>query len=617
MHFVPSFYRPFLYTAAVLLAGSLTLSACDLLDTSPKGELTSGNFFETSDQAVQATNATYSQLRNFNVHVFSWLGVTDIASDDATKGSVPDDASFLLELDRRTFNSSNLAFGATWGGYYTGVYRANVALENIPSIDDMDPDLRARLIGENRFLRAYYYFYLVRAFGGVPKITAPLQPDEFDQGRAPRDSIYALIERDLNAASADLPPRSEYAGDQVGRATKGAAEGYLAKVHLFQEEYGEALTHAQNVIEGRNGVDSYNLLDDYWGVFRESGEFSSGSLFEIGAVALETGSEGSSQYAQVQGVRGSANNGWGFNQPSPDLEDSYEPGDPRHQATILHPWETLPDGSDVIAEVNTNMPNQRYNEKVQPATTTPGGSGNNEVNIRRLRLADVLLIAAEAAYRENQPGLARQYLNDVRERARDRRAVTLGLQPEPMASPLATTLGVEASGPHVFARYVNENSPAAEAGLESFAFSEDPVLVESVDVIESIDGTEVTTREEYDDALSGLSSGQSVPVEITRLTQQAGGNGEISTSPQSMTMTVTVEALLPDVTAGGQALLDAIWTERRAELAMEQHRFFDLVRQGRAAEELENFQTNKHELYPIPSSEISLSDAMLTQNPGY
>ena len=617
MRFVPSSCRPFLLIGLFLLAGTLTFAGCDFLDTSPKGELTSGNFFQTPDQAVQATNATYSQLRNFSVHVFSWLGMTDIASDDATKGSTPDDASFLLELDRRTFNASNGAFRGTWGGYYTGIYRANIALANIPSVDDMSPELRDRLIGENRFLRAYYYFYLVRAFGGVPKITAPLQPDEFEQGRAPRDSIYALIERDLTAASANLPARTGYSGDQMGRATKGAAEGYLAKVHLFQEEYGEALTHAQNVIQGRNGVDQYSLLDDYWGIFRESGEFSSGSLFEIGAVALETGGEGSSQYAQVQGVRGSANNGWGFNQPSADLEASYEPGDPRHQATILHPWETLPDGSGVIAEVNTNMPNQRYNEKVQPATTSPGGSGNNNVNIRRLRYADVLLIAAEAAYQEDQPVLAREYLNEVRARARSGRTVTLGLQPETMSSPLATSLGVQDSGPHVFARYVDEDGSGAQAGLQGFAFSEAPVLVESIDVLERIDGTEVTTRQEYYDALSGVSAGQAVAVDVTRLTQQATGDGSISTSAQSMSMTVTATELLPDVTAGGQALLDAIWAERRAELAMEQHRFFDLVRQGRGAEELQGFETGKHELYPIPSSEIPLSDSMLTQNPGY
>lgn len=600
----------------LLLASGLTLAGCDFLEKSPKGELTSSNFFETQDHAVQATNATYNQLRDFNVHVFSWLGMTEIASDDATKGSTPSDASFLLELDQRTFGPSNGAFEGTWSGYYTGIYRANVAIQNIPTIDNIDADLQERLIAENKFLRAYYYFFLVRAYGGVPRITAPLQPDEFEQERASREEIYTLIEQDLSDAASALPPRSQYSGNEMGRATKGAAEGYLAKVHLFQEEYGEALEHAENVIESRNGVGEYSLLDDYWTIFRESGEHTSESLFEIGAVALETGSEGSSQYAQVQGVRGSANNGWGFNQPSSDLEESYEPGDPRHQATILHPWETLPDGSGVIAEVNPNMPNQRYNEKVQPAVDAPGGSGNNTVNIRRLRYADVLLIAAEAAFQEGNESAARGYLNDVRERAREGQTVTLGLQPENMASQLAETVGLSASGPHVFARYASADGPAAQAGIQSFSFSQEPVFVESMDVLETVDGTEVTSRQEYYDALSGVSEGQSVPVEITRVTQQEDGDGAISTSTQSMIMNVTAAALLPDVTASGQPLLEAIWEERRAELGMEQHRYFDLIRQGRAAEELENFQP-RHVLYPIPQSEIDLSGDVMSQNDGY
>lgn len=594
-------HRLSLLATLLLLAGGVTLTGCDLLDKPPKGELTSENFFQTQEQAVQGTNATYSQLRNFNVHVFPWLGMTDIASDDATKGSVPSDASHLLELDEKTFGPSNIAFENTWGGYYTGIYRANVALQNIPSID-MESGLKDRLMGENKFLRAYYYFFLVRAYDGVPKITDPLEPGEFQRTRASRDSIYALIERDLNDAVSALPPRSQYSTSEMGRATQGAAEGLLAKVHLFQEEYSQALEHAENVIS----PGEYSLLNDYFGIFRESGEYSSGSVFEIGSVALETGSQGSSQYAQVQGVRGSANNGWGFNQPSSDLEQSYEPGDPRNQATILHPWETLPDGSGVIAEVNPNMPNQRYNEKVQPSMESPGGSGNNTVNIRRLRYADVLLIAAEAAYQTGSEGTARDYLNMVRERAREGRSVTLGLQPENMVPRLADSLGVSDTGPHVFARYVDGGGPAGQAGLNGFAYSTDPVFVESVDVLEVVNGDSVSTRQEYYDAFSSVSAGQSVSVEITR----ASENG----SNQSMTMSVTAQELLPDVTASGQALLDAIWEERRAELAMEQHRYFDLIRQGRAEEELENFQP-RHEVYPIPQSELDLTE--MTQNDGY
>jgi hypothetical protein len=593
----------------VLLVGGLTIAGCDLLNKSPKGELTSGNFFETQEHALQGTNATYSTLRDFRVHVFPWLGVTDIASDDATKGSTPSDASFLLALDDKTFGPSNLAFQDTWAGYYKGIYRANVALKNIPPID-METGLKERLIGENKFLRAYYYFFLVRAYGGVPKITTPLKPDEFEQPRAPRDSIYALIEQDLNDAIDRLPLKSQYSTDQLGRATKGAAEGLLAKVHLFQDEYSEARTHAENVITSGE----YGLLDDYWSIFRESGEYSSESVFEVGVLAQESGG-GSTFYGLVQSVRGSANNGWGFNQPSSDLEASYEPGDPRHQATILHPWEPLPDGSGVIAEVNANIPNQRYNEKVQLSIEAPGGYGSNTVNIRRLRYADVLLIAAEAAYRAGDEGTAQTYLNNVRERAREGRSVTLGLQPENMAPRLADSLGVAASGPHVFARYTDENGPAAQAGIQSFAFFTEPAYVETVDVLETVNGTEITTREEYRDALSGVSAGQSVSVDITRIKQTVQSDS-IETSTQSMMMNVTATELLPNVSASGQALLEAIWAERRAELAMEQHRYFDLIRQGRAADELPNFQS-KHKVYPIPQSEIDLSGGAMTQNDGY
>lgn len=600
------------FASTVVLLGTVLLSGCDFLEKSPKGELTSDNYFQDQQDAVQATNATYSLLRDWQVHVFAWLGVTDIASDDATKGSTPPDGSFLLELENKTFGPSNIAFEGTWAGYYSGIYRANVALQNIPSIGGMNQQLQDRLIGENKFLRAYYYFFLVRAYGGVPQITTPLTPDEFEQPRASRDDLYTLIEQDLTDAMEALPVRSSYSESEMGRATRGAAEGLLAKVHLFQEEYGDALTHAENVISSGE----YDLLGDYWTIFRQDGELSSESIFEVGAVAQETGAEGSSQYAQVQGVRGSANNGWGFNQPSPDLEASYEPGDPRHQATILHPWEALPDGSGVVAEVNPNMTNQRYNEKVQPSMDAPGGSGNNTVNIRRLRYADLLLIAAEAAYQENQPETARGYLNDVRERAREGRTVTLGVQPENMADPLAQTTELAGSGPHVFARYADENGPAAQAGVESFTFSEDPALVTSMDVIESVDGTEVTTRAEYESALSSASPGQTVTLEITRVEQEADQNGDVTTNTQPVTVTVTAQELLPDVTAGGQALLDAIWAERRAELAMEQHRYFDLIRQGRAADVLDNFEP-RHQLYPIPQSEIDLSGDAMTQNDGY
>jgi hypothetical protein len=181
--------------------------ACDI-ETKPLGLLTTENFFQTSDQAIQATNATYAMLRNWTVHVFSWIGLTDIASDDATKGSTPADAAFLLDLDNLNFDPGNLAFIDPWTGYYAAIYRANVAIQGI-SGSNIDATLKERLIGENKFLRAYYYFFLVRGWGGVPLITAPLRPAEFQQQRATAEAVYNQIEQDLTDAIAVLPEKSE------------------------------------------------------------------------------------------------------------------------------------------------------------------------------------------------------------------------------------------------------------------------------------------------------------------------------------------------------------------------------------------------------------------------
>ena len=612
--------RLFVGAAFAALAATLSMGCDAFLNTEPLGRLTSENFFESEQDALAATNAAYNMLRSFNVHVFSWLGVTEIVTDHATKGSTPTDASFLLAFDNLDWDPNNQAFSGVWEGYYQGIYRANVGIQNIPGID-MDETLRARLVAENKFLRAYYYFFLVRAFGGVPLITEPFDAeDNFERTRAPADSVYLLIEQDLTDAIAALPEQSEYATTELGRATKGAARGLLAKAHLFQKEYPEALAAAEEVINSGE----YVLHSDYNFIFSVDGEFSSGSVFEIANIALEEGG-GSSQYAQVQGVRGFPNLGWGFNQPSDRLEELYEPGDPRQQATILYPWEIVEEGASVVVHVNANISNQQYNEKVQvPLSTT--NSGENPVNIRRLRYADVLLIAAEAAAQTGDAGKAQGYLNQVRQRARGDQTATLGIVPEQLDETIATeNLGLASDADRVFVRYVQEGSPADGAlqALDADRLDQEgqsvPVLVNSMDIIRSLDGTAVPTLAAYRRAMASKSPGQAVSVAGLRVTQQADGGG-VSTSTEAFETDVTAAALLPDVTASGQDLLEAIWEERGSELAMEQHRWFDIVRQGRAAELMNavglTFE-ERYRLYPIPQSEIDLSGGLIEQNEGY
>lgn len=462
--------------------------------TSP-GTLTADNFFKTEEHAIWATNAVYEHLRDWSVHVFSYIGMTDIVSDDADKGSTLDDAAFLKEIDNFTFDAANIAPRDVWRGYYQGIYRANVAIANIPPIP-MDEGLKARLIGECKFLRAYFYFNMVRWFGDIPLIVQPLNPDEFTQERVPVASIYAQIEKDLLDAAEVLPLKSKYPSAELGRATKGAAQGLLAKVYLTLKDYNNAEQFAMAVIQSNE----YGLMENYGKIFTREGENGTESVFEVQAAAFEPAIAGS-QYNEVQGVRGTPNLGWGFNRPSDDLIASYEPGDPRREATILYPKEPLPDGSDIVQD-NPNIVNERYNQKAW-VPEHAGFNGNGPGNIRILRYADVLLIAAEALNENGKPQEALQYLNSIRIRARGTR-----------------------------------------------------------------------------------------------------------------------KNILPDVTVVEKnALRDKIWKERRVELAMEQHRWFDLLRQGRVAEVMKavgkNFVVGKNELFPIPQSEIDLTNGVLKQNQGF
>lgn len=392
-----------------LLVGT---TACEesFLQQDPLGQLTASNFFQTEEHAIWATNGIYNILRDWEVHVFSYIGLTDIISDDSDKGSTPTDANFLLEIDNLTFDASNIAFSTVWGGYYQGIYRANLVLQRVPEIE-MDEELKVRLLGEAAFLRAYFYFKLVRWFGDLPLILEPLEPNEYEQARVDQDLVYQQIEADLLAAIEALPLRSGYASQDLGRATKGAAEGLLAKVYLTRQQFDLAETYALRVIN----TNEYSLLLRYADNFLPVGENGTESLFEVQAAALETGGAGS-QYNEVQGVRGTPNLGWGFNRPSDDLIAAYEQGDPRREATILYVGEVLPDGSARV-EDNPNIANERFNQKAW-VPAHPGGNGNGPGNIRILRFADVLLMAAEALNENGKADEALIYLNQVRARAR-------------------------------------------------------------------------------------------------------------------------------------------------------------------------------------------------------
>jgi len=618
------FLKTILSLAVIAVAIPLVTTSCNsLLNDKPLGQQTSKTFFKTKQDAIDATNATYQILRTWQVHVFSYLGITDIISDDANKGSTPTDASFLAQLNNLNYDAGNLAFKDPWTGYYKGIYRANLAIQNIPKIK-MDQTLKDRLIAENKFLRAYFYFFLERGWHNVPLITKPLNPNQYyNQPNASPDSVYAQIISDLQYGINHLPEKSQYSASDLGRATKGAAEGMLAKVYLYRQDYKNAEKYADMVINSGQ----YSLLPDYSKIFTRAGENSSGTIFSVQNTATST-NEGGSQYDQVQGVRGNPNLGWGFNNPSKDLIKSYSPGDPRQESTVLFVWEELPDGTGRAVHKNPNMVDEDYNQKAFVSDKHPGGQGDGPGNIRILRYADVLLIKAEAAYQNGETSTAQKYLNMVQDRARNGRTATIGASIEPVAPIIADTLGMSNQQGKPLLRYVWPGSAAAKAGMKSFSFglvnNNSEIQVDTLDIVQSVNGQPVNSVADYMKAMKNVSPNQSMTMRVMQVTQTYdSANQKMTTNSSTIVATMTAMPLLPNITATGKTLLHDIWHERRSELAMEQHRWFDLLRQnkvdpGWAAKEMakdgKNFK-QKNTVFPIPQTEIDLSNGALKQNP--
>lgn len=485
-----------IYSVALAL---LLFSACDdFLDINPQGELTQEAFPTTAADAQLAVNAVYSTLRQWHYHSGGYP-ILDIMSDDAHKGSNPNDQLPTVgPYDNFQHTPTQDGLDRWWSTLYEGIKRANVVIEKVPGIN-MDEELQTRYVAEAKFIRGLLYFDLVRAWGGVPLVTTttPLLKLE----KVSEEEIYIQVIQDLMDAIEGLPEKSDLVLTDLGRATKGAAKAFLAKVYLFQHDFVNTEKYALEVINSKE----YGLEPVFEDANSENGEHGVESIFEIGAMEVEGGSNAGNQYANTQGVRGTPNRGWGFNRPSLDLQNSFESGDPRMDATIIFLGEVLDgveikgDGStpDEIKDDQGNVTEiECYNQKVWiPGETTITQWGHNR---RLMRYADVLLMAAEALNENNNPTDALIYLNQVRERARQ-------------------------------------------------------------------------------------------------------GNGSI----------------LPDITETDKdALRDLIILERRHELALEGHRFWDLVRTGKAPEILGplGFVEGKHELLPVPQTEIDISQGILEQN---
>jgi hypothetical protein len=299
------------------------------LDVNPAGNVAATQFWKTQSDATQAVNAIYANLHEWTNIAFAPIAVESMGSDDVEKGSTAVDAAFMNDFHKFTANSGEGQIQDFWGGEYKTINFANQVLDNVPGIT-MDATLKARYLGEAKFIRAWAYFRLVRAFGDVPlRLHVPKGTTEYNIPRSPKAQVWAAIETDLTDAASVLP--QSYSAVDVGRITKGAALGLHAKVAMYQQKWADVLNFTNQVM----GL-GYSLFPNYEQMFRTNNKNNSESIFEIQNMLVPNNpSASNSQYSQVQGVDGVTGGGWGFNVPSASLVATYEPGDPRKDATII------------------------------------------------------------------------------------------------------------------------------------------------------------------------------------------------------------------------------------------------------------------------------------------
>ncbi len=483
----------------------LMASACrKFVDYNPKDDyqITAADYLTKPDDYQKMVVGVYSPLQ----WLWSNTVIGDVASDNSVSGGEnPSDQIGFQQIDDYTIVANNSYLTEAWKGCYEGINRANYLHENKNKLDFAGKEA---LYGEVYFLRAYYYFELVKLFGDVPlfvdkRLTAT---DSKTFQRAPKADVYKQIEADLASAISVLPTVNL----QKGRVTKYAAQALLGKVLLFQNKFDDAAAMLENVVQG-----PFDLVTNYGDIFLQAGENGIESVFEIqytnqspehGFDNPGVGRGQGNLAVQVCGIRNLNGTtempysvGWSTNLPTADLANAFTAGDKRKDVTVLdieaykaaHPNYNI---TYVVAPYkNTGL----YNQKYLPRKGESAGAVelNYLNNLRTIRYADVLLMAAEANNRATSANdtKAQGYLNKVRQRA-------------------------------------------------------------------------------FGDALH-------------------------------------------NVTSTGVTLKQAIWDERRLELAMEGDRFFDLVRTAQAATKITGFVVGKNEVFPLPQEEIDISG--LTQNPGY
>lgn len=425
---------------------TFTTSCEDFLTEDVRGSQNLDTYFQSIDECESYMVSCYQALTYggwWQINTV-WL-LSEMCSDDAWMGNTTQSQSDYISLAHYQGNgASNGPISNFWQYRYKGILRCNIGIERISALETPDTGTRDRLVAEARFLRAYYYFELVRNFGGVPLMTGFLLPEEV-QGitRASEEEVYEFIEADLQAAAEVLPERSAQAASDYGRATRGAALGLLGKVYLYQEKWQDARSVLQTVINSGE----YQLMPEFGQIWNMNYDNGVESLFEVQYEYHSTLGLGGS-LATVTGARNGPGDGWSWCQPTANLEQAYiDAGDTeRLRWTIIKAgcteiagedqFETFIENNSTVANAQELIeqygwdencyiidPSQHKSARVirkyfLPLADRPEvyNTDKSPLNHRILRYADVLLMYAEACNELGDDASSRDALNQVRRR---------------------------------------------------------------------------------------------------------------------------------------------------------------------------------------------------------
>lgn len=378
--------------------------SCDsLLEEEPDSFISPGRFYNTEADATAAINSVYDNLGNlYGGDNYMWVA-TEFGTDDSKAGPGVNNAA-ILQIDNYTHSSVNDRLDQIWRVSYSGINRANTVLDRIPLITNIKEKTKVQILGEAKFLRALFYFNLVRLFGDVPLI---LKSTEQNEGllvtRTSKEEVYNQIIADLKDAETDLP--GIYTDQDIGRATQDAAKGLLTKVYLTRQEWQQAYDKAKEVINSKNKA--YGLWDNYIDAFKPENENGKESIFEV---QFQSGINEFTRIMIFTLPRSTGlfngNDSW---VPDPDILKSYDINDIRKTQTYYTQF--TKDGKTVKFS-------EHITKHIDPVAIN-GNTIDAGTNYHILRYPDVLLMYAEAA---NELGgkttEVLDYLNKTRNRAK-------------------------------------------------------------------------------------------------------------------------------------------------------------------------------------------------------